>query len=140
MSEEDTGVGPVWLVDVEEIGQECQLPMKGQVLRCCAQAISIPLFPGGSVGAGKESTRNEGDTGNTGSIPGWGRSTRGGNGNPYQYSCWKIPWTEVSGKLESQRVGHTEHSSKMLIYINAMHTSAEKLFCLHDIHSFHYWF
>ena len=93
-------------------------------LRCCAHAISIPLFPDGSVGAGKESTCNVGDTG---SIPGWGRSTRGGNGNPYQYSCWKTPWTEVPGKLESQRVGHTENTSKMLRYINAMHTSAEKL-------------
>ena len=30
---------------------------------------------------------NEGDTGDTGLIPGSGRSPRGGNGNPLQYSC-----------------------------------------------------
>ena len=32
-----------------------------------------------------------------------------GNGNPLQYSCWKIPWTEESGGLKSmgpQRIGH----------------------------------
>ena len=32
-----------------------------------------------------------------------------GNGNPLQYSCWRIPWTEEPGGLQSmgsQRVGH----------------------------------
>ena len=38
-------------------------------------------FPGDSVG--KESTCNTGDPG---SIPGWGRSLGEGNGNPLQYS------------------------------------------------------
>ena len=32
--------------------------------------------------------------GDAGSIPGWGRSPREGNGNCLQYSCWEIPWTE----------------------------------------------
>ena len=27
----------------------------------------------------------------TGSIPGWGRSPGGGNGNPLQYSCLENP-------------------------------------------------
>ena len=40
-------------------------------------------FPGG-----KESTRNAGDTG---SIPGWGRSPGEGNGNSLQYSCLGNP-------------------------------------------------
>ena len=39
-------------------------------------------FPGGSDG--KASTCNVGDLG---SIPGSGRSSREGNGNPLQYSC-----------------------------------------------------
>ena len=37
-----------------------------------------------------------------GKIPG------GGNGNPLQYSCWRIPWTEKPGGLQSreaQRLG-----------------------------------
>ena len=29
------------------------------------------------------------------SIPGSGRSPGGGNGNPLQYSCLKMPWTET---------------------------------------------
>ena len=39
-------------------------------------------FPGDLVG--KESARNAGDLG---SIPGSGRSSGEGNGNPLQYSC-----------------------------------------------------
>ena len=39
-------------------------------------------FPGGSDG--RESTRNVGDLG---LIPGLGRSSGGGHGNPFQYSC-----------------------------------------------------
>ena len=27
-------------------------------------------------------------------IPGSGRSAGGGNGNPLQYSCLEVPWTE----------------------------------------------
>ena len=51
-------------------------------------------FPGGSDG--KESTCNARDPD---LIPGVGRSPGEGNGNPFQYSCWEIPWTEEPGKL-----------------------------------------
>ena len=37
------------------------------------------------------------------------RSLGEGHGNPLQYSCWRIPWTEEPGGLQSirsQRVGH----------------------------------
>ena len=51
-------------------------------------------FPGGTDG--KESACNPGDPG---SIPGSGRSTGEGNGNPLQYPCWEIPWTEEAGEL-----------------------------------------
>ena len=57
-------------------------------------------FPGKSDG--KESACNAGDPG---SIPGFGRSPGGGNGNPLQYSC---QWTEEPDRLlsmESKRVG-----------------------------------
>ena len=43
-------------------------------------------FPGGS--AGKESPYNAGDVG---LIPGLGRSSGGGQGNPLQYSCLENP-------------------------------------------------
>ena len=39
-------------------------------------------FPNGS-----ESACNAGDKGDMSSIPGWGRSPGGGNGNPFQYIC-----------------------------------------------------
>ena len=35
----------------------------------------------------KNQPANAGDSGDTGSIPGLGRSPGGGNGNPLQYSC-----------------------------------------------------
>ena len=39
--------------------------------------------------------------GNANSIPGSGRSSGEGNGNPFQYSCLEIPWTEEPGGLQS---------------------------------------
>ena len=39
----------------------------------------------------KEPACNAGDTGDSGLIPRSGRSPAGGNGNPLQYSCLKIP-------------------------------------------------
>ena len=35
----------------------------------------------------KNPPANAGDIRDAGSIPGWGRSPGGGNGNPLQYSC-----------------------------------------------------
>ena len=61
-------------------------------------------LPGSS--AGKESVCNAGDPG---SIPGLGRSPGEGNGNPLQYFCWEIPWTEEPGQATVYgvtRVGH----------------------------------
>ena len=49
---------------------------------------------------GKESSRN---ARGTGLIPGWGRSPGEGNGNPFQCSCWEIPWTEEPGGLQSMQ-------------------------------------
>ena len=52
---------------------------------------------------------NAGDAGDTGSIPGSGRSPKGGNGNPLQYSCLGNSRTEEPGGLQSmgsQRVRH----------------------------------
>ena len=63
-------------------------------------------FPGGSVV--KNLPANTGNAGDTGSIPGSGRSPGGGNGNPLQYSCLEIPmnrgdwWVSVHGVAKSQ--------------------------------------
>ena len=49
----------------------------------------------------KNPPANEGDAGDKGSVPGLGRSPGEGNGSPLQYSCWRIPWTEEPGGLQS---------------------------------------
>ena len=51
----------------------------------CRQTILQQSCPGGSVV--KNLPANAEDTG---LIPGSGRSSREGNGNPLQYSCWEI--------------------------------------------------
>ena len=63
-----------------------------------------------------------GVAGDPGSIPGLGRSPRRGNGNPLQYSCWRIPGREKPGGLQSmgsQRVRYdlvTEHARMKIMY------------------------
>ena len=42
----------------------------------------------------KNRPANAGDIRDEVSIPGSGRSPGGGNGNPLQYSCLEVPWTE----------------------------------------------
>ena len=57
----------------------------------------------------KNPPANVGDTGDTGSIPGSGRSPGGGHGNPVQYSCLESPMDREPGRLQSmgsQRVRH----------------------------------
>ena len=49
----------------------------------------------------KDLLANAEDSGDTVSIPEWGRSPGGGNGNPLQYLAWKIPWIKETGGLQS---------------------------------------
>ena len=52
---------------------------------------------------------NAGNERDMGSIPGLGRFLGGGHGNPIQYSCLRMPWTEEPERLQSigsHRVGH----------------------------------
>ena len=59
--------------------------------------------------SGEELTGGAGYAGDPGLVPGSGRCSGGGNGNPLQYSCLKNPWTEELGRLQSmgsQRVRH----------------------------------
>ena len=64
--------------------------MKSLEVAKCYQLILG--FPGGS--AVKNTQVSAGYSG--GLIPGLERSPGEGNGNPFQYSCWEIPWTEES--------------------------------------------
>ena len=49
----------------------------------------------------KNPPANAGDLRDAGLIPGSGRSLGVGNGNPLQYSCLEIPWTEEPGRLQA---------------------------------------
>ena len=51
----------------------------------------------------KNPPANAGDVKDAGSISGSGKSPGGGNGNPFQYSCLEVPWTEGPGALQSIR-------------------------------------
>ena len=61
-------------------------------------------FPGAGV---KNLPANAGDTGDLDLIPGLGRSSGEGNGNPFQYSCLGNPmdrgawWSTVHGVTKS---------------------------------------
>ena len=55
--------------------------------------------------------------GDTDLISGLWRTAGEGNGNPLQYSCWRISWTEEPGGLQSmgsQRVGHKWAYNKLI--------------------------
>ena len=54
----------------------------------------------------KESAYNIGDPSLT---PGSRRSPGGSNGNPLQYSCWKIPWTKEPRRLQSMGLQRVKH-------------------------------
>ena len=80
-----------------------------------------------------------GSTGNSGSISGWGRSPGGGNGNPLQYSCWRIPWTQEPCRLD-HRVTKSQtqlkqlrmHSSSYIYHSFFIHSSVDgHLLCFH---------
>ena len=51
------------------------------------------------------------NAGEVGLIPGLGRTPGEGNGNPLQYSCLEIPWTEEPAGPQSMG---TEKSQKQL--------------------------
>ena len=91
-------------------GKTSHQPLRPESQQClCATFFKILTnwtqysFPGGSDG--KVSAYNAGDPG---SIPGSGRSSGEGNGNPLQYSCLENPtgrgawWATVYGVAKSR--------------------------------------
>ena len=73
---------------------------------------TTPLFGGTShvnwasqlVLVGKNLPANAGDIINLGSIPGSGRSSGGGHGNPLRYSCLENPMDRGAGQTTVHRV------------------------------------
>ena len=66
-------------------------------------SFALKLFPGGS--GGEVSAYNVEDQG---SIPGSGRSTGEGNGNPLQYSCLENPKDEGTWWAPRKELDRTE--------------------------------
>ena len=64
-------------------------------------------FAGGSVV--ENSLAKSGDAGDTGSVPGPGRSPRVGNGNPLQYSC--LEHSMDRGAWQATVYGVTKHQT-----------------------------
>ena len=55
----------------------------------------------------KNPSANAGDIRDSGSIPGLGRSSGGGNGNPFQYSCLENPMDRGARETEVHRVAQS---------------------------------
>ena len=83
---------PVYPGFPEKLGRDSS-SLEQPDLRHISRILSVS---GGSIG--KESACNMGDAGY---IPGSGRSPGEGNANPLQCSCWRIPWAEEPGGLQS---------------------------------------
>ena len=98
--------------------QQIKGPKKSYIKDLCLTTFS----PGSSNWwlSGEESTYNERDAGNTGLIPGSGRSPGEGMATHSGICAWKIPWIEEPGGLQSmgsQRVGHSwacKHASTII--------------------------
>ena len=61
-------------------------------------------------GSGKESTCNAGNMGDTGLIPGSGRSPGEGNGNSLQYSCLGNPMDRGTWEATAHGVPRIRHN------------------------------
>ena len=99
-------------------------------------------FPGGSVVKNPcASTRD------AHSIPGSGRSPGGGNGNPLQYSCRRIPWTEEPGSYSPWGCKESDTTERLTLshFANTSMTltMCQLQFCLFymsGLPSYLYWF
>ena len=55
---------------------------------------------------------NVGDVKDAGSIPGLGRSSGGGHGNPLQYLAWRMPMDRGAWRATVHRVTHSRMQLK----------------------------
>ena len=94
-----------WKIEGEKVEAVTDFVFLGSKITAvgdCNHEIKRKLFPGGSDS--KASVYNAGDLG---SIPGLGRSTGEGNGNPLQYYCLENPmdrgawWATIHGVAKS---------------------------------------
>ena len=85
----------------------------------CQRASQVAL-------AEKNPPANAGDIRDAGSIPGWGRSPGGGNGNPLQYSCLENPMDRGVWQAAVHGVAQSQTGLKRLS-IHYCHKQQERL-------------
>ena len=83
---------------------EKEVPCPHRPVPLMYQFLLVVRFPGNS--AGKESACSAGDSG---SIPGLGRSPREGNGSPLQYSCLENPMDREAWQATVHGVTRVRH-------------------------------
>ena len=85
-------------------------------------------FPGGSLV--KNPPANAGDPGDTGSIPGSGRSPGGGNGHPLQYSCLENSMDRGAWRA-TVHTGHgvAKSRTQLSTYTHMQHTHNLRTLC-----------
>ena len=92
---------------------------------------SMDGFPSNSVV--KNTIANAGDAGDTDSISGSGRSSGGGNGNPFQYSCLKNSMDREAWQATVQRVAKELDMTDRLSIHACMHTTALNILQCYNI-------
>ena len=84
-----------------------------------------PLFP-----EGKESACNSGDTGNGGSVPGSGISSKRRKCQPHSsILAWRIPWTEEPGGLQSMGSAESSMTEATNMHTNLGHVGIPVTLC-----------
>ena len=72
--------------------------------------------------------------GDSGLIPGWGRSPGGGNGNPLQYSCLENPMDREPGGLQPMGSQTFRH-----VWATDLSTTSHNLYIPELLFGFHLW-
>ena len=74
--------------------------VSGEQRRDSTIQVRVSILPHGAFLVAQTVKNLFDNAGNQSLIPGWGRHPGEGNGNPLQYSCWRIPRTEEPDGLQ----------------------------------------
>ena len=81
----------------------------------------MPVWASRVALVGKNPPANAGDIRDLGSIPGLGKSSGGGRGNPLQYSCLVNPMDRGAWKATVPRVVQELNTTEVTIWLSRFH-------------------